>query len=404
MKKVFAFGLAAMLIFSLAAVSSAANNIGYVVDVYPIPLVANEDRVIVASARKYFDGNSIPYGSTLYYPLLGAEKGSESGNSVESGMSNNVTHWVSDSDLVKSVSFKKTWEEGGSAVSSVTIQKRKFDYEAGGEYDEEFLNQLTKAGGTGQYYYFLEIKLADKATTSSSDVYGTVALRKTGTNAFWANGRKGQTTINVDINLSVGYPLAEDTTLTEDLLIYNFSDSGNNSLGTNDEEHITLTGDAGYFLVNTKGQGKTLMSCNLDYNVKVSDKFPRADLNFVTCNGASFRRAGDLFIYADEGTYIYEVNSNGTVSKVNAKYDSDEGAFKLRTSTLGAYVISDITLSTSTASGSASSNDDDDDDFDDDDFSSGSGEIIVIDPGTGGGTTTAPGVTIPVNPGTGVRL
>jgi hypothetical protein len=63
----------------------------------------------------------------------------------------------------------------------------------------------------------------------------------------------------------------------------------------------------------------------------------------------SFNKIGELFLPADEGTFLYVLNSDGTLSAANAEYDSYEEGFFIKTRTLGSYVISDIELDIASA-------------------------------------------------------
>ncbi len=73
-----------------------------------------------------------------------------------------------------------------------------------------------------------------------------------------------------------------------------------------------------------------------------------ADLSFLTFKGEpTFNSTATVRFYKEEGTYVYGVK-DGKVVNVNAKWSDDEGAFILKTRTLGAYVFSDKKLSVST--------------------------------------------------------
>jgi hypothetical protein len=111
--------------------------------------------------------------------------------------------------------------------------------------------------------------------------------------------------------------------------------------------------------VNVTGQGKLLLYYDEKFNASVAAAYPYANLDFVNFNGASFNRTGTLSILAEEGSYLYALNADGSLSKISAEYDEYEEAFKISTRTLGKYVISDTELTlvaASTSSTASSSN------------------------------------------------
>lgn len=116
------------------------------------------------------------------------------------------------------------------------------------------------------------------------------------------------------------------------------------TVGGDEEDVIYLYGmsDDNYFTVNTVNQGTIVLANNVDYVPEVCDQFPDAELWFFNGNGKSFHKFGILTLSAPEGWYVYE-RSGASLKRVSGQcsYDEDEGAFKIRTKTLGSYVISD---------------------------------------------------------------
>ena len=82
---------------------------------------------------------------------------------------------------------------------------------------------------------------------------------------------------------------------------------------------------------------------------------------------------GELTIEAPEGSFLYAVNADGSVSAIKAEYDEQEEAFKLKTRTLGAYVISDSELKTGVSTGTSSESEN----------NSGTTENVKPNPSTG---------------------
>ncbi|MEG2205003.1 MAG: hypothetical protein RRY21_07575, partial [Oscillospiraceae bacterium] len=92
----------------------------------------------------------------------------------------------------------------------------------------------------------------------------------------------------------------------------------------------------------TEGQGKIVLENDTDFNADVAAKYPEANLDFVNGNGASFNKTGEMFLEAEEGSFLYALSADGTLKAVKAEYDFDGFTFKTRT--LGCYVISDMEL------------------------------------------------------------
>ena len=69
-----------------------------------------------------------------------------------------------------------------------------------------------------------------------------------------------------------------------------------------------------------------------------------ANIDFVNFEGKpSFNKAGTLYIYADEDSFIYEVTEDGAKA-IKAEWDEDYEAWTFKTRTLKSYAISDVEL------------------------------------------------------------
>ena len=70
-----------------------------------------------------------------------------------------------------------------------------------------------------------------------------------------------------------------------------------------------------------------------------------ANIDFVTFEKApSFNKNGQVWIYADEDAYIYEVTADGAKEIKGLKWDEDYEAWTFKTRTLKSYAISDVEL------------------------------------------------------------
>ena len=273
--------------------------------------ITNNDNQVVVTDK------NIAYGKTIYMPLLNEEN-------------NNI---VTDSADVKSLSVKTSWDMNGSAVSNTEVVKKK--------------------DTSNDYGYYLGINTKENNSTKTTDVSGKITFKKSGTDAV---------NFSEDISFTLGHPEATGD-ITSTLSIHTFNDDTEETLG--------FTG--GYFTVNTVGQSDLLLRATTRYNSDVAAAHPSANLDFVTFNNASFNRIGELTIEAPEGSFLYAVNADGSVSAIKAEYDEQEEAFKLKTRTLGAYVISDSELKTGVSTGTSSESEN----------NSGTTENVKPNPSTG---------------------
>ena len=80
---------------------------------------------------------------------------------------------------------------------------------------------------------------------------------------------------------------------------------------TAEEIDIEFDDDA-MFTVDVTGQGKLNLAYNTDFDEEFAAKYEYANIDFLTFEGEpSFNRTGKLYIYAEEGTYLYEVTADG---------------------------------------------------------------------------------------------
>lgn len=298
MKKFFAAALASAMVVSMAATSFAAATVK--VEKASGATTYNSDTYVFTPVVA-----EVAYGKAVFYQLL-----------------SETNAQITEYDAVKGTSITQKWELNGSAVEKLEIVKKK------------------NGTGASDYAYYLSVKTKDNSTLNKTDVVGTVTLRKSGTDGFTSDENK----FNVPVNFTLGYGKLSEL-------------DGNKSLEVQDSLKImfdpALTGDQtitfakasnNYFEVNVDGQGKLLVKADVKYNADIAAKYPAANLDFFTGNGASFNKIGELTIAAAPGSFLYAVNADGNLTAVKATYDEYEEAFKIKTRTLGAYVISDAEL------------------------------------------------------------
>jgi hypothetical protein len=241
---------------------------------------------------------------------------------------------LTDADQVKGVSIKQSWDLGKEYIEGVSIVKKKL-----------------KSNST--YYYFVEVKYKAGTSTGVDNISGEINLKKS-TATMDGVTVSGKAFVAV-LGISGTYSFPEADTLTgidaEETLLYNFSSSG--LLYGFDGEQTFDFESGHYFDVDLTGQGKILIYYDEKYNASVAAAYPYANLDFVNFNGATFNKTGELTLLADEGSYLYALNADGSLSKIKSEYDEYEEAFKITTRTLGKYVISDTELKLVAASTSS---------------------------------------------------
>lgn len=297
MKKFFAAALATAMVVSMAATSFAAID-------------ANE-KVMGNSGASEYDadlspkffaaGDKIAYGDTVYYQLKSADG------------------YVTKYDAVKGTSITQKWEMNGASIEKLEIVKKKYGNDA------------------DHYAYYLAVKTKANNITSTTDVVGTVTLRKTGTDGFVVPTATGTTNeLKIPVNFVLGYDEVTNFVIGSSAKVMKF---------TSGDQTITFDkAPNNFFDVNTDGQGKLVVKADVKYNADVAAKYPAANLDFFNCNGATFNKIGELAIAAAPNSFLYQVNADGNLVAVKASYDEYQEAFKFKTRTLGTYVISDVEL------------------------------------------------------------
>ncbi|WMJ84520.1 hypothetical protein ACS3UN_06785 [Oscillospiraceae bacterium LTW-04] len=313
MKRTLAFIFACSLLFTLSVGVLAATDVEYPVDeIYDVGYLLDEDDSYVDFSEELDD--SVPYGETIYYPLL-----SDSGSGYAG---------VHESTATRGIKIRTDWDGGSSYIDKLSVVKKRFIGTPSSNIDLS----------ASKYCYFLAIKTKTRSstTTAKNDVYGTVKLRKSGDYGFDYDD------MQVEVDFEVGYTAPEDSNvipITPALFV------PEEDFDEYDDETFDFEADSySYFVVNTNNQKKIVLGMDTDYDDDIADKYPNANLDFFNGNGATFNKLGYLYLNADRSSYVYEVEDNNTLKKINASYDSYDDAFVIRTRTLGRYVVSDMKL------------------------------------------------------------
>ena len=195
------------------------------------------------------------------------------------------------------------------------------------------------------YTYWVEVKTKKSDSTKELDVAGTLYL---GTSKNKAEDAQTGSDKAVDFTLSNRNKDHYNPEIDDEATI-NADENGAVKF-SDDAEEVTLyfgENEDAWFTFNAKGQGALNFGYTLKFNKEIADLFPKANIDFISWNAEpATNRTGDLYITADEDTFLYEVTENGIKEVKGAKYDEDEGAWHIRTRKLTSYAVSDIELDT----------------------------------------------------------
>lgn len=322
MKRTLAFFFACSMLFTLSAGVLADDDDAYpVTGIYETGYLLDEDDSYVDFSEEADD--SVPYGESIYFPLISYDDTDSAGLDSYVG--------VCESVATKSIKIKTDWDGGSSYIDELSVIKKRYTGTPEADLDLS----------ASKYCYFLRIKTKTRSSTNTAtnDVYGTVYLKKTSGDDEY---RFDYDDVNLDVDFEVGYTSPEDSNvipITPALFV------PDEDFDEDDEETFEFEADSySYFVVNTNNQKKIVLGMDTDYDDDIADEYPNANLDFFNGNGATFNKLGYLYLYADRDNYVYEVEDNDTLKKINASYDSYDDTFVIRTRTLGQYVVSDRRL------------------------------------------------------------
>ena len=332
MKRFLAMALATAMTMSMASVAFAASA--------NLRVPMNGANPVVTNVRfewnndddaKYVQKESKDYepGDTIYYALRGVENG-------------NTSAPVYESEAVKGLKLKPTWDLGKEAVSGVSLVKKKIkadDFKSG----SNVFDTTDSLQGARSYAYFIGVTTKQSMKTGDVDISGKIELSKSETkNNNVLNGDKVDKAI-LYVDATIHYEKSGvdgDWVVGKDRKTFKFDN-------TEDEQELEIiNSDTATFTVDTRGQGKIVLSANNDFNAAISAKYPNANLDFITIEASdSFNRIGTLRVFTPDGDkYLYALDKNGNITNANAKYDSADECYVMRTRTLGSFVLSDEEL------------------------------------------------------------
>ena len=212
----------------------------------------------------------------------------------------------------------------------------------------KFYNEA-KAETKKEYRYVIELQLKDSTSTASKDFFGEMYVGRT------SNGAKDERALSFNLTVSNDKDDQTDADYFEvkgkENWVIDFDDSD-----VCDIEFMSENGNTSYalFTVDASGQGKENVGFSVKFNSEIAAKYPEANLEFIKFTATpTFNRTGELWIYADEDSYIYEVTADGLKEIKNAEYDESAEAWYIKTRTLKSYVTSDVELDVTASSSSS---------------------------------------------------
>ena len=208
------------------------------------------------------------------------------------------------------------------------------------------IDKTVEIRNSSSYTYWVEVKTKDDITTKELDLAGTLYLGTTKNSA-----EKNGTRLPVDMSLTNRlYDSSKNFLSVEDEVTIDPDANGAVKFDPDAEEVTIYFGENedAWFTFNAQGQGALNLAYTTKFNKEIADLFPKTNIDFITWTATpATNRTGDLYITADEDTFLYEVTEDGIKEVNGAKYDEDEGAWHIRTRKLASYVISDMELDTS---------------------------------------------------------
>ena len=326
MKKIFALALAAVMTAGMTTVAFALD----------------QDRVIMigaAGSTVYVDDNDNgKFGDAddIEKALPGISASSDALTSVD----------VSVIKGGKKVAIPLLFPNGDPITDKDEIKgyKVKSDWSVGG-LDDKATIELVKIDD--KYRYAVTFVMPEAAETKDSDLAGQISVYKNSSDLKDSNADKKYYSIN--FGSTYGYKVDALGDIDNDIAsaeIVEFKDTkGGNKL---EGEETLVAGDF-EFEVDVTGQGKLNLKNNVDFNKEFAAMYDYANIDFINfVMEPTFNKNGDVYIYADEDAFVYEVTADGAKEIKGLAWDEDYEAWTFKTRTLKSYAISDVELTEKT--------------------------------------------------------
>ena len=318
MKKIFALALAAVMTAGMTTVAFADNEGVYIAPGTDFYKLGSDDRAEATSADE-FEG-----GDQLVIPVSVFEDANKDGE-YTSGEDQGYLTYTSDYD--RNVVVRTDWKVGEKL---------------GAEVETGWVN-YSKVGslftGDSQIMSVI-ITLPENETTKVEDLAGTIRVGRTASAA-----KKGP-----EFKLDISF-FSDATKISN-------PDFNGGELKSGKTGIVSFEKDAGEididfedvatYTVDVDGQGKLNLAWNTKFDEDFGAMYNYANLHFFTFEGKpAFNKTGEMMVYADKDSFIYEVTEDGA-KELNASYDEDFEAWVFKTRKLTSYVLSDVELNEKT--------------------------------------------------------
>ena len=318
MKKIFALALAAVMTAGMTTVAFADNEGVYIAPGTDFYKLGSDNRAEVTSVDE-FEG-----GDQLVIPVSVFEDANKDGE-YTSGEDQGYLTYTSDYD--RNVVVRTDWKVGEKL---------------GAEVETGWVN-YSKVGslftGDSQIMSVI-ITLPENETTKVEDLAGTIRVGRTASAA-----KKGP-----EFKLDISF-FSDATKISN-------PDFNGGELKSGKTGIVSFEKDAGEididfedvatYTVDVDGQGKLNLAWNTKFDEDFGAMYNYANLHFFTFEGKpAFNKTGEMMVYADKDSFIYEVTEDGA-KELNASYDEDFEAWVFKTRKLTSYVLSDVELNEKT--------------------------------------------------------
>ncbi len=268
-----------------------------------------------------------------------------------------------------------SWVSETNVYPGSTVTVSGFYDKDGGELDEsqldtEYYTVSIKPSKNGEYVERVyidnnnsEVKLVIKSgikVSSAKDIIGSVTVRdRDNGKRYTAEIEEGMLVLGGGGTANMEYVGHESFELPDSYQSnkVKFKTEDGDSYGTLRADFVDSSyRSIAYFNVLVVDQSTLYLGHNNTPDLNLMKKYSDADIRFITWSAApTFDATGTLGIMMDSDEYIYGRKADGSLYKLSGKYNSDTGAYEIKTKTLGSYVISNKALSAGGAVSSSSS-------------------------------------------------
>ncbi len=339
MKKTLALVLAALMTAGMTTVAFAASLNTEVVLAYDdekaLYVDGNDNGRFAETDDKFNNGTTevglgaieIPAVEAPYNKVVSVDLSVvKGGKKVAIPLLDKDGEQIKDKDLVKGYKVKTEWSVGG--------------------LDDKAKIEQVKVGTN--YVYAITFVMPEAPDTKTADLAGEISVYKNSSDLKDSNAEKPFITLS--FGSTYGYKVEALGDLDNDVSDAEVVEFKKTKGGDKLEGEETLVAGNFEFEVDVTGQGKLNLKNNVDFNKEFAAMYDYANIDFVTFEKApSFNKNGQVWIYADEDAFIYEVTEDGAKEIKGLKWDEDYEAWTFKTRTLKAYAISDVELDEKTA-------------------------------------------------------